>query len=72
MSGIVQGLREVREGIARRFPAWRIWYVRRLHGDPQWFAQQGTQLLDEQSPGRLTDTIEDIERSRTMRRGGPA
>jgi hypothetical protein len=68
----VSQLGEIRRDLERRFPSWRIWYVRELHGTALWFAQQGQQLLDEHDAGDLAADIEDIEACRTPGQAGPA
>lgn len=69
MSG---SLSEIRRDLERRFPSWRIWYVRALHTEALWYAQQGQTVIDEEHPLDLAEVIEDIELSRDTRREGPA
>jgi hypothetical protein len=69
---VSDSLNEARRNLERRFPAWRIWYVRQLHGEARWFAQQGMRLLEEQQAEELAGTVEQIETSRNARNAGPA
>lgn len=65
-------LDEIRGQLERRFPAWRIWYVREIGGGAKWFAQQGQLVVDEWNPDAFARLLEGLEENRRPGPPGPA